>query len=100
MRTELKVARVSRLFRHLGSSPEHLSYRHEDRDPGLEGPGKVMSSLRCPGMSLYLWFQVSDGYTWFPDQFHGRECENHTVLTSPATCLWTEGHLLEQLACV
>lgn len=100
MRTELKVARVSRLLRHLGTSPERLSHRHEDRDPGLEDPGKVMSSLRCPGMSPSLWVQVSHGYTWFPDQLHGRERENHSVLTSPATCLWTEGHLLEQFACV
>lgn len=63
MRTELKVARVSRLLRRLGTSPERLSHRHEDREPGLEGIGKVMSSLRCPGMSPLLWFQVSDGYT-------------------------------------
>ncbi|KAL6065977.1 hypothetical protein STEG23_030080, partial [Scotinomys teguina] len=57
--TELKVAIVSRLFRRLGTSPELLSHRDEDRDPGLEGTGKVMSSLCCPGMSPVLWFQLS-----------------------------------------
>lgn len=71
--TELKVAIVSRLFRHSGTSPELLSHRHEDRGPTLEGTGKVMSSLCCPGMSPILWCQVSDGYKWFPDQLYGRE---------------------------